>query len=375
MAHPRWLAAAFIVPALVLTAACGDDGEDTDDDTAADTTATDTDEAMTEEPMTEETADTVAAGAPEVGCDAAEGATIGYSVPFLDPNFQAISEIVQARFDDNNVTLQLTSADLDPGKQQSDIRTLISQGVDAILVNPVDGNALLPVYQEAADAGIPIVAQETRIGTEFFYSTVTADVEEAAGRGAEILLEQVGEGSVGAINGPDFAEVIARENTAFADTAAEIGLNVVDTQVNFINGQISPEGARQLADAWKQQVPDLAGIWTFNDTSAVGAAGAKDDSWDPVIVSINAQQEAMPLVESGIIYATFDIQPDRLGQGLAYAGLAAVCEQEVPTEIVIPVVEYTADNVAEWRPLSERISDEFSIEFEDRDGRTFLVNP
>jgi ribose transport system substrate-binding protein len=374
MAHPRWLAAAFIVPALVLTAACGDDTTDDEATTApAEETETTAEQPAADETTAEETAAAetdAAGGGQEVGCDAAQGTVIGYSEPIPDPNFQAIEQIIQAKLDEFGATLSPVNANLDPGKQISDIQSLVQQQVDVLVVNPVDPNAVIPALEEARAAGIPIVAQETTTGGPFF-TNVTADVEFAAAEGARILKEQVGDGQVGAIAGPTFAEVIVRENEAFAASAAEAGLTVADTQTNQ---QITPDAARQIADAWKQQFgADLAGIWTFNDTSAVGAASAVDDTFAPVIVSINGQPDAIPLVEQGVIHATFDLQQDKLGQALAFAALAAICEQEVPEEIVIPVKEINADNVAEWVPLTERVDDPFAVEFEERDGRTYLV--
>lgn len=372
MAHPRWLAAAFIVPALVLTAACGDGEDDaTDDDTAsADAAEPTAEESMAEDTMAE---DTAGSGnlADAVLCDAAEGTTVAFSVPIPDPNFDAISTIIEQNVGQAGAEFLRVDANLDPGKQISDLQSLVQQGVDVIIVNPVDPNATLPALQAANEAGIPLVTLETSVEGPEVFANVTADVEFAASEGARILQEQVADGGVGAINGPPFAQVIVRENETFAAAAGEAGLNVVDTQVNQ---DITPEGARAIADAWVQQFgDDLAGIWTFNDTSAVGAASAFTSGEPPVIVSINGQPEAIPLVEEGVIHTTFDLQQDKIGQSLAYAALGAICGEEIPEEIVVPVVEINQETVADYVPLADRVSDPFEIAFEERDGRTFLV--
>lgn len=371
MAHPRWLAAAFIVPALVLTAACGGDDDAASDD--EDTAAADTSEPMTDEPTAEESMSEEPSGnlADAVLCDAAEGTTVAFSVPIPDPNFDAISSIIEANIGQAGAEFLRVDANLDPGKQISDLQSLIEQDVDVIIVNPVDPNAALATLTAANEAGIPLVTLETSIDGPEVFANVTGDVEFAAAEGARILQEEVGEGAVGAINGPPFAQVIVRENETFAATAAEIGLNVADTQVNQA---ITPDGARAIADAWVQQLgDDLAGIWTFNDTSAVGAASAFTSGEPPVIVSINGQPEAIPLVESGVIHTTFDLQQDKIGQALAYSALGAICGEEVPEEIVVPVVEINQETVGDYIPLSDRVGNPFEIAFEDREGRTFLV--
>lgn len=369
---PRWLAAVTIVGALALSACgSGNDAAAEPSATAAEPAAETSDPAQRSEPAAD--ASSAAAGtggATEIGCEAADGAVVGYSEPLPDPNFEIIGAIMEAKLGEYGASLTRVNANLDPGKQIADIQSLLQSDVDVLIANPVDPNALIPQFDAAREAGIPIVAQETTVGGPFL-TNITADVEFAAAEGARILAEAVGDGQVGAINGPEFAETLIRENTAFAEGAAEAGLNVVDTQTNQT---ITPDAARAIADAWKQQYgADMAGFWTFNDTSAVGAASAVDDTFAPVIVSINGQPEAIPLVESGAILATFDLQQDKIAQALAYAALGAICGTEVPEEIVVPVEEINADNVADWRPLDGRISDPFEIEFEEIDGRTFLV--
>lgn len=370
MAHSRWLAAAFVVPALTIAAACGGDAGTDADPSTAPSSAAPSDTAAASDAAASPDASAAGAAAGEIGCEAADGAVVGFSEPLPDPNFESIGAIIEAKLGEYNATLVRVNANLDPGKQIADIQSLIQSDVDVLIANPIDANSTIAAFDAAREADIPIVAQETTIGGPFL-TNITADVESAATEGAAILAEAVGDGSVGAINGPEFVEVIRRENVAFAQAADAAGLTVADTQVNQT---ITPEAARAIADGWKQQFgADLAGFWAFNDTSAVAAASASDDTFDPVIVSINGQPEVIPLVESGAILATFDLQQDKLGQALAYAALAGICGTEVPEEIVIPVKEINADNVADWRPLTDRVDDPFDVRFEELDGRTFLV--
>jgi ribose transport system substrate-binding protein len=365
----------LLVPVL---AACGGDPEGSDETTApaVEESAAASDTAGESSPAaTTYAADSATAAegdslAAQLTCEETQGAVVAYSEPIPDPNFAAIEATIQNVLDDYGAELTAVNANLDPGKQISDVQTLIQQEVDVILINPVAPEPVFPAFDAIRAADIPLIVQDTVRGGPFL-TNVTADVEAAAAEGARILGEEVGDGQVAAIIGPEFAEVLVREAQSFEATATEVGLDVVDTQTNQ---QITPDGARQITDAWKQQYGgDLAGLWTFNDTSAVGAASAFDDTFRPVLVSINGQPEAIPLVEGGDIRATFDLQQDKIGQALAYAALAAICEVELPPEIVVPAKLIDADNVGDWRPLDQRTEDPFQIGFEERDGRTYLV--
>lgn len=311
-----------------------------------------------------------AAGDDGVGCADAQGKVVGYSEPLPDPNFKEIERIMEATLTKYGVTLRPVNANLNPGKQISDITSLIQAGVDVLVANPIDPNATKPAFDRAREAGIPIVAQETTVGGPFF-TNVTADVEAAAAGGADDLKAAVGDGAVYAVLGPPIAEVLKRENDAFTARAEEIGLNVADQQANQ---QITPEGAKAIADAWKQKAgADVKGIWTFNDTSALGVASSVGGSFKPAIVSINAQPEAIPLVKAGTILATYDIQQDKIGQLLAYASLRAICKGTVPQTITVPVVRYDSANVDSWTPLAERGKEPLTaVEFEERDGKTYV---
>ncbi len=304
------------------------------------------------------------------GCAEAEGAVVGYSQPLPDPNFEFIAQIIESALEEHGASLQSVNANLDPGKQVADINTLVQSGVDALIANPVDPNATLPAFDRARAQDIPVIAQDTTVGGPFF-TNVTADVEAAAAEGARLLKEAVGDGQVAAMTGPAFAEVLVREAEAFAAEAEAVGLDVVDTQVNQ---QITPQGAQGIATAWRDRYgAELAGIWTFNDTSALGVASAFPGE-KPVIVSINGQPEVIPLVESGDVLATFDLQQDKLGQALAYSALAAICGDEVPEEIVVPSRLIDQSTVGDYRPLEERVEDPFEVTFEERDGRTYLAD-
>lgn len=357
MRATRLLAAGSLCATLALTG-CGDD----ETDTAAEASP---------EASPSQAAAAAAETSGELGCDDLQGAVVGYSQPLPDPNFEAISAVIEKALGEYGATLRPVNANLDPGKQVSDINTLLDQGINALIANPIDPNATQPAFDRVRGADIPIIAQETTRGGPFA-TNVTADVEAAAREGAELLREAVGEGAVTALNGPDFAEVIVRENTTFAETAEQIGLNVADTQVNQ---EIRPEAAKAIADAWRTQYgADLKGVWTFNDISAVGVASSVGGDFEPVIVSINGNPPAIPLIESGRILATFDLQQEKLGQALAYAAINAICGEELPETIVVPVKKIDASNVSEWRPLEERLDAPFDVQLEERDGVTYVAD-
>ncbi|MEO5940808.1 MAG: substrate-binding domain-containing protein, partial [Candidatus Limnocylindrales bacterium] len=53
--------------------------------------------------------------------------------------------------------------DTDAPGQLADIRTLIAQGVNAIIINPSGPDALNPAIKEATDAGITVIAVDASV--------------------------------------------------------------------------------------------------------------------------------------------------------------------------------------------------------------------
>jgi len=388
---------ALAAAATLMIAGCGSD-DDTSSDTvsvgteaaavsteaaaisteaAADTTeaVTDTTEAMTDTtnaPQSTDAPDTTegAAGTGFPDCPALEGAKIGYSQPIPDPNFALIDEVMTAQLEAVGAEYLGVNAQFDPGKQVSDIQTLQQQGIDVLIINPVDPTVTDNVLQEVIDGGTPVVVQDTPNDDGRYFTAVNADVESAAVAGAAVLKELVGDGEVAVLIGPPFATVLIRQAEAFAAAAEEVGLNIVETQTSGNPGD--PGAAQTIAEAWKQQHPNLAGIWTFNDTSAVGVAATFDDSWAPALVSINGQPEAIPLVEAGRIAATYDLQTNLLARALAYSAAAAICEVKLPSNVYVESVLIDKDNVADWiNPADREI--ESDLELQEIDGRTFIV--
>ncbi|MFI0406714.1 sugar ABC transporter substrate-binding protein [Actinomadura sp. 3N508] len=302
------------------------------------------------------------------GCAAAKGKTVGFSEPLPDPNFQAIEQIVAKALAKYGAKLKAVNANLNPGKQISDINTLMQQQVDALIANPVDPNATQGVFAQVRQKKIPIIVLDTKVGGPYF-TTIHDDVDFAGADGAKELKRIVGDGKVAAMFGPSFAELLNWEKAAFEAGAKESGLNVVERQVNQ---KITPADAKAIAESWRQKYgADLKGIWTFNDTSAIGAASALGGGFAPAIVSINGQPDAIPLVKAGKISATYGVPYDKTGQALAYAALRAICGAKVPQEIWIPTVKLDKTNVDTWQPIAQRVNNPFSIAFEQREGKTY----
>jgi ABC-type sugar transport system substrate-binding protein len=175
------------------------------------------------------------------------------------------------------------------------------------------------------------------------------------------------------MNGPEFVgRPLVERAEGFAAGAEDAGFEVVDTQ---IDPTISPEGGEEIANGWKQQFPDLDGVLVYGDPAGLGVQAAVDDTWDPVVMSMNGEVAAIDSVEAGTLAATYDLVPVVHGYALAYAAEQAFCGDDLPDELKIDVVQVDESNVDSWVPLRKQQKRAFELELEERDDDTFVVLP
>ena len=88
----------------------------------------------------------------------ATAATIGYSSPNFDDNFQTIlREAAKGYAESKGDKLLIEDAREDVGTQLSQVQNFIASGVDAIVVAPVSTEATPAITKLAKEAGIPLV--------------------------------------------------------------------------------------------------------------------------------------------------------------------------------------------------------------------------
>jgi ABC-type sugar transport system substrate-binding protein len=79
-----------------------------------------------------------------------------------------------------DVDLQVVFADDDPAKQQGQVENFVSQGVDAIILNPVDKVQSAAAVDFAAEAGIPVITINTMSDSKNVTAHVGSDDVEPA---------------------------------------------------------------------------------------------------------------------------------------------------------------------------------------------------
>lgn len=225
------------------------------------------------------------------------------------------------------------------------VENLINSNVDAILLTPLDSDALAAPVEKAMDAGIPVIVIDSEVSTDNFTSFIATDNVAGGKLAMDTLAELMGEeGKVAIINA--LAGIPSNDNRGIG---AEEGAKDYD-QISLLPQQHCLDQAEALTNTENIITgnPDLKGIFATFNRGAIGAAQAvksKEKQEDIKIVAYDADADEIKLLEEGIIDALVVQQPYEMGRlGIEYA-LKAINGEEVPKNIAPDVILATKENM------------------------------
>ena len=226
----------------------------------------------------------------------------------------AIKAEALARGNVDKVVLQ--NRNTDAAGQIADIQTLISQGVDAIIINPVDRSALDPVIAEADAQGIPVISVDAPVTAPSAYFVSNNQVEYGE-VGARWLFEQLGgEGKVVYMHGIDGHPADTDRDTGFQAALADYpGIEIV---AETFTGWDPSVGAQQALDILTTEEVD--GIWTSGiDYTVVEQFAVAGVDYVPIVGADNNAFIEQLLTIDGLVGAGVSNPPSIGGVGAAVA--------------------------------------------------------
>jgi ribose transport system substrate-binding protein len=229
-----------------------------------------------------------------------------------------------------------------PTEQLADLEGLISQGVDAIILNPTDREGLNAVLEAAIAQGIVVVAVDQAVTAEGAY-VVTNDQTAYARIGAEWLFEQLGgSGKVAEMRGIDGVPADTDRHNGFLEALENYPDIEVVAEV-FTNWDLSTT-AQQALDLISTQ--ELDGIWTSGgDYPVVEQFQAAGKPFVPIVGADNNAfvGALLELEDEGLVGAAVTNPPAIGAVGVSIA-LDALTGKNPPHETLLtPALFATGD--------------------------------
>lgn len=277
----------------------------------------------------------------------AEGNKIGYTCmdgtnPFFVTLEASIREVVEAHGD------QLVS--LDPQnsneKQISQIEDLISQGIVAMFVNPVDRDGIIAGLDKLKEAGIPMFGFDTEVADmSYLVSYAGSDNYNAGFVCGEDLVAKCPEGgNIIVLDSPTMQSVVDRTDGFLAAIEGK-GFTVV-SQIDCMGNQ--EQGNLNGTDALTAH-PDAVAIFGGNDPTALGAYAAAEAAGSKALIyGVDGSPDIKALIADGKVTGTGAQSPMSIGKTIAEIYYKVQAGETVEARYPIPTFMINADNVAEF---------------------------
>lgn len=290
-----------------------------------------------------------------------ESGDSGYKIGYVSNNFNDtfqtyINAAAEAYVDaQDGLTISLVDAQEDVIRQQDLVNTFVAQGVDALIVVPVDTSAMDAITRAAKEAGIPLCYinrnpyADKSIPENVYY---VGSQEIIAGQQQMNYMGELmnGEGGVAILMGKlDNEGAIKRtegNESIITDKYPNIKILAKET------GNWQRDQGLTLTENWLTTYGDkLNGILANNDEMALGAVKALEAAGrtDVFVMGVDAIPDAKGAVGNGSLTAT--VLQDAEGQGRGGAEVIhKVLTGQAPEAVTwVPFVLITPENLADFQ--------------------------
>jgi ribose transport system substrate-binding protein len=285
-----------------------------------------------------------------------------FTVGFMSPNASIASlsaVIAGARAEVKKLggKFILEDGQLNPNMQATQINTLITQGVNAMMVYPVNPAALLPGIKAAAKKGIKIVTEDTppTAGAALIPGTFTDVLQgrDAAEYGLAQAASKADAGGTFANLGLAVPVPLLQYGVQ-RDTfwAKKFGMKFAGT-INTTTDTTS--GAANAMSAIIAKYPKVTTVFAYNDQAAEAAAATAraDGKTNIKIWGDNGEPVVMQDIKAGRVYGTFNSDFTSIGriQAIAVYDLLTKQHLPLPKQISVGGLAVTSANVGSANPL------------------------
>lgn len=282
-----------------------------------------------------------------LGCTAAMADKVGYTCmdgtnPFFVALEGSIREVVEANGD------ELIS--LDPQnsneKQLALVEDLISQGIVAIFINPVDRDGITPALDALQAANIPMFGFDTEVTDMDKLVTYAGSDNYNAGYvcGVDLVEKCPDGGPIIVLDSPTMQSVVDRTDGFLAAIEGH-GFEVV-AQIDCMGNQ--EQGNLNGTDALTAH-PDAVAIFGGNDPTALGAQAAAEAAQSSALIyGVDGSPDIKALIADGKVTGTGAQSPMTIGKTIAELYYKWKAGETVEARYPIETFMINSDNIDEY---------------------------
>ncbi|MET8761967.1 substrate-binding domain-containing protein [Lentzea sp. NPDC004782] len=287
----------------------------------------------------------LATGCSGTGASGGSGITIGLAVSTLNnPFFVELQQGAQEMANQLGAKLTVVDAQNDATNQVNQVQTLVTQGVKAIILNPVDSKQSAPAAKAAEMANIPLISVDRSVEGKVAAEVASNNV--SGGSLAAIELGRATSGEVAHLKGIPGASASRDRGQGFEQGLNSGNIKIAATAVaDFDRAKALNETTNLM-----QGHPTIKGIFAENDEMALGAIkalGARAGK-DVMVVGFDGTPDGLKAIQDGTLAATIAQQPKLLGSKAVEQAVKAAKGETVQQVVDVEVKVITKQNVAEF---------------------------
>ncbi|WP_136619319.1 sugar ABC transporter substrate-binding protein [Mesorhizobium sp. 10.2.3] len=230
-------------------------------------------------------------------------------------------------------------------KQVSIIENFINQGVSAILIDPIDKNAVIPVIQKATAAGIPVITMGNKVEAGSNFSTLYPDYDNMSMVARALGKSLGGKGEVALLVGSRGNFVSDTREKGFVET-----LKKEFPDIKVVG--IEPTGwdaakATNAAQTWLTTYPDLKAIGCISDSLCLAADSVASSMGTQLLYGgYDGDAEMKPLIDDGKMVMDVLTGAYRVGYWNIAVAARLANGEKLPQDLYMPTYFVTSDATA-----------------------------
>ncbi|MEX6507371.1 substrate-binding domain-containing protein [Jiella sp. M17.18] len=286
----------------------------------------------------------------------ASAKTIGVAMASLDAYKTLLANGIKSRGESLGLTVRVENADKDSDRQIAALKDFVKSGVDAIIVNPVNGDRGVEISKIATDAGIPLIyvnSEPINVDRLPPKQAFVASKEAEAGtlEAKQVCQDLGGKGKVAVMMG-ELLHPAARRRTEYTLKTLQSdgckGIQVIEQQ----SANWSRDEGAELMREWLAAGERPDAIISNNDEMALGAIRSLKEAGIDMsrvkVAGVDATKDALAAMKRGDMAVT--VFQNAAGQASAAvdAAMKFAGGEDVPSKIYVPFELVTPANVAQY---------------------------
>lgn len=280
---------------------------------------------------------------------------VGYVVNFGSHEwYQNVVKGAEQAAKEQGIGFEWADANVDLSKQISQAENMLTQGVDVLMLSPVDPGGLSSVMNQAKERDVPVVTESNSVpggATTVGIENLEAAKQLGEWAGEYVKTELRTRANILIVGLPTQVDTRDRVEGFKQGLAASGADHQIVQEVN--GGGLKDQALKVATDALTAH-PEVNMIFGINDDSALGAtqayqeAGLDTSKLTTLGFGVEGRAGKSALTAGGPYKAGLGMFPEYVGRTLIEQAQAAAGGEQVPERTVTPATVLTPENLSQY---------------------------